>query len=145
MPQSCARALKIRSGTSEPVESAPVTVFEASIGASLVEGSYNAVRAGQVVPVRLELGCGVPPVAAPRISVLSGDVDPETTSTDPVVAVPFTGANGADTSGVMRLAGGAFVYELRVPEGAAGSLYTVRIRPLEASSAAVSVVLRIRK
>lgn len=142
-----ATAMDKDGGTSEPVDSTTVTVVDAQVAAPLSTGAYNAVQAGQVVPVKLDVGCGGASVAglAPRLSVLAGDVDPTTEADDPTLTVPVTSSNGADTAGVMRPSGDSYVYNLRVPSGVAGALYTVRIRPFEGSPAVISIVLKIRK
>lgn len=131
-------------GVSAPFISAPVTVAGASYAAPLAEGARKVVRAGQVVPVRVVIGCQGQSLGGltPSIRLLAGDVDPATTADDPAVVVPATGATG-DTSGLMRETGGAYVYNLRVPSAPSGSLFTVRVRPA-ATGGAVNAVLQIR-
>lgn len=130
---------------SQAVSSATIQVIEASVEAPLSAEAYNVVRSGQVVPVRLAIGCGgeALPGLAPRISVAEGDVDPATGGGDPTVVVPITDAGGADTSGLMRSSGSTYVYALRVPEAPPGSRFTVLIRPV-AGGDALRIVLEIR-
>lgn len=135
-----------KDGASSTTEtSAPVTVVEAKLAAPLRTASYNLVRAGQVVPLRLAVGCDGLSVGglSPSLEVLSGDVDPATDAGGPTQSVAVTDASGADTGNTMRLAGDVYVYALRVPSAAAGSLFTVRIRPF-GDDTVVSVVLQLR-
>lgn len=131
-------------GASDPFTSEPVAVVEARFGAPLVEGARNLVRAGQVVPVRVIVGCGGAAVdgLAPTIRLLAGDVDPATLPDDPAIVVPAADAPG-ENSGVMGPVGDAYLYNLRVPAAPSGSLFTVRVRP-DGDGGAVSVVLQIR-
>lgn len=130
-------------GTSEPITSGPVQVLEAEFRAPLVPGARNIVRAGQVVPVKVSLGCGgaVANDLAPTITLLTGNADPTTTADDPASVVPASDASG-DTSGVMRPIGDSFIYNLKVPKVATGSLLTVRVRPT--SGSLMQVVLQVR-
>ena len=77
-------------GVSEPFTSAAVQVVEASFRAPLTAGARNVVKAGQVVPVKVTVGCDGTNIAglAPSIRLLTGDVDPETRSDDPALLVP---------------------------------------------------------
>jgi hypothetical protein len=131
--------------TSAPATSTAVDVVQASFAAPLSGAGYNLVRAGQVVPVRLQLGCGATAATglSPSIQLLNGDVDPATDADDPASLVPTTDAR-ADTGSVMRPAGGAYLYNLRVPIGVPGSLFTVRIRPFAGDTTAVYAVLQLR-
>ena len=132
-------------GTSAAATSAAVDVVEAAFEAPLTGEGYNLVRASQVVPVRLQIGCGAAAAAglSPSIQLLSGDVDPTTDADDPAKLIPTTDAS-ADTGTVMRSAGGSYVYNLRVPKAPSGSLFTVRIRPFAGSTSAVYAVLQLR-
>ena len=133
-------------GTSDVATSAAVAVAAAQFVAPLRAGSYNLVQSGQVVPVRVKVGCDGVSVdgLSPLIQVLSGDVDSATDADDPAQSVATTDASGADTSKVMRAADGAYLYNLRVPTASANTLFTVRVRPFD-GRAAVYVVLKIRK
>ena len=128
---------------SEPFTSPAVQVVEASFKAPLTSGARNVVKAGQVVPVKMAVGCSGTNIAGltPSIRLLAGDVDPETRSDDPALTVPTSVAT-ADTSGVMRPVAGGYLYNLKVPKSAAGTMYTVRVSPVE--GVAVQVVLEVR-
>jgi hypothetical protein len=134
-------------GESAAVTSTAVDVAEARLLAPLTAGAHNVVRAGQVVPVRVAIGCGSDVMSglAPTLSVLSGDLDPLTDADDPTVVVPVTDAAGVDTSGVLRAVAGGYVYDLRVPTAPAGSMFTIRVRPFDGSPAALVAVLTIRR
>lgn len=132
-------------GTSAAVTSPAVSVLEAGFAAPLLAGSYNLVQAGQVVPVRVEVGCkGVKTTGlAPSIQLLSGNVDPETAG-GAAELVATTDAPGADTGNIMRAAGGGYIYNLRVPKAPAGSVFTVRVNAFGEGGGAVYVALKIR-
>ena len=132
------------SGVSEPATSSPVQVVDAGFGTPLTAGAHNVVRAGQVVPVRVTVGCDDTSTTglSPAISLVRGDVDPATSSDDPSLLVPAANAPG-ETTGVMRDVGGAYLYNLRVPDGPSGSLFTIRVRPT-AEAAPLSVLLQLR-
>jgi hypothetical protein len=131
-------------GVSEPATSTAVDVVEASFATPLVPGARNLVRAGQVVPVRVVVGCDGTLLSglAPTVSLVTGDVDPETTGDDPALVVPAADAAG-DTTGVMREVDDGYLYNLRVPTGPSGTLYTIRVRPA-AGAGPLSAVLQVR-
>jgi hypothetical protein len=133
-------------GTSAVATSQAVSVFEASLGAPLRPGGYNLVQAGQVVPVRVEVGCkGVKTTGlSPSIQLLSGNLDPEADDGGASVVIATTDAPGADTGNVMRAAGSGYIYNLRVPKAPSGSVFTVRVSPFGDGGGAVTVALRIR-
>lgn len=133
-------------GASAPTTSDVVTVVDARFAAPLRAGSYNLVKSGQVVPVRVAIGCDGVSVGglSPSIQVLAGDVDSVTDAGDPAQSVRTVDASGADTTKVMRPVDGGYLYNLRVPAGGAGSVFTVRVRPFGGSSAAVYLVLKLR-
>jgi hypothetical protein len=130
-------------GVSDAFTSAAVQVWEASFQAPLTAGARNVVKAGQVVPVKVSVGCHGATIAglAPSIRLLTGDVDPETKSDDPALMVPAS-VSSADTAGVMRPAAGGYLYNLKVPKAAAGTKFTIRVSPVEGASA--QVVLEVR-
>lgn len=132
-------------GESEAFISEPVQVVHAAYEAPLMSGARNVVSAGQIVPVRVSFGCDGTSVGglAPTIDLVSGDVDPATTTAyAPVYVIPAADATG-DTSGVMRQVGDSYLYNLRIPKAPSGSLFTVRVRPSDGSGA-ISVVLQVR-
>jgi hypothetical protein len=131
-------------GVSDPITSSPVNVVTAALGAPIVAGSRNVVQAGRVIPVRLTVGCGTSTMSglAPTITLLSGDVDPQTSTDDPASVVPAVTTSAADSSGVMRDVGGSYHYNLQVPQAPSGSQFTIRVRP--AGGGFVQAVLEVR-
>lgn len=131
-------------GVSAPVTSTAIQVVEAGFATPLVPGARNLVRAGQVVPVRVSVGCDGTATGGltPTVSLVKGDLDPETTSDDPALIVPAADATG-DTTGVMREVAGSYLYNLKVPQGTSGSLFTIRVRPA-AGAGSLNVVLQLR-
>jgi uncharacterized protein len=133
-------------GVSSPFTSTPVHVYDAALLAPLTAGAYNLVNRGQVVPVKLTIGCGgFLGGLRPEISIRSGDYDPSVDPGDPSYVVPDT-SSSADTSGVMRENGQQYQYNLGVPSnGSTGQLYTVLIRPFGGSAPTLYAVLKIRR
>ena len=132
-------------GVSGSAVSSPVQVVGASVGAPLAEGVRNVVKAGQVVPVKVAVGCAGSPLGglAPTLTLLGGDVDPATAADDPAAVVASSSVSAADTAGVMREVAGGYLYNLKVPTAPAGSKFTVRVRPF-GSGGFVQVVLEVR-
>src|SRR5207237_68590 len=80
----------------------------------LPAGAFNVVNRGQVVPVKITVGCnGFLSGLHPAISIRSGDYDPSVDPGDPSYTVPVS-VSGADTSGVMRESDGKYMYNLAV-------------------------------
>lgn len=135
-------------GVSEPRTSDPVSVYNGSVLPPLAAGAYNAVQKGQVVPVKITVGCnGFLSGLRPAISLRAGDYDPSVDPSDPTYTVP-TSVSASDTSGVMREVTGdsLYIYNLAVPANAtAGQLFTVLVRPFGGSSPALVAVLKVRK
>ncbi len=135
-------------GTSEPFTSSAVNSYDARFLSPLTAGVYNAVQKGQVVPVKITVGCGGTFLGGlhPAIQLLSGDIDPSTDPGDSTLNAPTTSVSAADTSGQMRQVDGQYIYNLQVPGTAtAGTMYTVRVRPFGATGGSMYVVLKIRK
>ena len=132
-------------GMSDIVTSEPVTAIAGTFAAPLEAGAYNLVRAGQVVPVRVSLGCsGAQAVdLAPTISLVSGDIDPATSSGDDAQAVAGT-LEAPDSGGVMQLAGNSYLYNLRVPKAPVGSTFTIKVEPFADGGATLYAVLQLR-
>lgn len=130
-------------GISAPA-AASVDVIDAWLDPPLTSGAFNVVRPGQVVPVRFSVGCAGATVSGltPTISLVVGAVDPETTSGDPALLVPPADVTG-DTTGVMKEVAGFYQYNLRVPDGPPGSLYTIQISPWPGAGPS-SAVLKLR-
>jgi hypothetical protein len=135
-------------GVSAPFSAAPVQVYDGSILPPLHSGAFNVVNRGQIVPVKITVGCnGFLSGLHPAISIRSGDYDPNVDPGDPSYTVPPSGSS-ADTSGVMRevTADQQYMYNLAAPStGPAGALYTVLIRPFGGSSPTLYAVLKIKK
>ena len=113
----------------------------------LTAGIFNAVQKGQVVPVKISIGCNGVPLTGltPLINLKSGEADPNTDLSDPTQNVA-TSVSAADTSGQMRPIDGGYIYNLAVPSNAtANSLYTIYVRPFGGTSPVMMVVLKIRK
>ena len=133
-------------GVSAAFTSAPVHVYDGDVLPPLTTGAYNVVQRGQVVPVKITVGCnGFLGGLHPAISIRAGDYDPGVDPGDPSYVVPDT-ASSADTSGVMREGNQQYVYNLGVPSnGSAGQLYTVLMRPFGGSAPTLYAVLKIRR
>jgi predicted extracellular nuclease len=135
-------------GVSAAVASAPVHVYAGSVLPPLTPGAFNLVQRGQVVPVKITIGCnGFLGGLHPAISIRAGDYDPSVDPGDPSYTVPSS-SSSADTSGVMREVPGdeEYVYNLEVPSaGSAGQLYTVLIRPFGGSAPTLYAVLKLRR
>jgi uncharacterized protein len=133
-------------GVSAAFTSAPVAVYDAQVLPPLTDGAYNLVKKGQIVPVKITVGCnGFTSGLHPLISIRSGDYDPNVDPGDPSYIVPDSGSS-ADTSGVMRESDQQYVYNLAVPSNASvGNLFTVLIRPFGGSAPTLYAVLKIKK
>jgi hypothetical protein len=133
-------------GVSAPFTSSPVHVYDGDVLPPLVAGALNLVQRGQVVPVKISIGCnGFLGGLHPEISIRAGDYDPAVDPSDPSYVVPDT-SSSADTGGVMREGGQQYLYNLGVPSnGSAGQLYTVLIRPFGGSAPTLYAVLKIRR
>jgi hypothetical protein len=110
-------------------------VYDGDILSPLTTGALNLVQKGQVVPVKMAIGCnGFLGGPHPAISIRAGDYDPNVDPSDPSYVAPDT-ASSADTCGVMREGNAQYMYNLGVPSNATvGQLYTVLIRPFGGSA-----------
>jgi len=134
-------------GISQPFTSSAASVYNGVFNPPLTAGIYNAVQKGQVVPVKISIGCNGSFLSGlhPAINLKSGDADPNTDLSDPTANVA-TSVSAADTSGVMREVDGQYIYNLAVPSNAsANSLFTIYVRPFGGTSPVMMVVLKIRK
>jgi PKD domain len=135
-------------GISDPLTSDAVSSFDAHYLPPLTEGIYNAVQKGQVVPVKINVGCNGVFLSGlhPGIQLLSGDIDPQTDPGDATLNVTTTSVSAADTTGVMREVDGQYIYNMQVPSASAGTLFTIRVRPFgTAAGGSMYVVIKIRK
>jgi hypothetical protein len=122
-----------------------VSVYSVDYLSPLTPGAYNLVQKGRVVPVKVSIGCGgFVSGLSPKIQLLSGDIDPDTGQGDDSAVVTTTSVSGADTTGIMREADGHYIYNLLVPNGTAGTKYTIRVN-LGGGAGGAYVVLQIRK
>jgi endonuclease/exonuclease/phosphatase family metal-dependent hydrolase len=133
-------------GVSAPFTSTPVHVYDGDVLPPLTAGAFNLVQRGQVVPVKITIGCnGFLSGLHPAISIRAGDYDPSVDPSDPSYVVPDT-SSSADTSGVMREGNEQYMYNLGVPSNAsAGQLYTVLVRPFGGTTPTLYAVLKIRR
>ena len=135
-------------GVSAPV-TATVRIEAATVLPPLRSGTENLVQRGQVVPVKVAVGCeGVTRTdLAPAIRLATRDVtglSDAAADTDVPVSV-----SSADSAGVMRLADGFYLYNLKVPNSSdwpAGKELTVLVYPFGTTNGSVvPVVLQLRK
>ena len=126
---------------------ASLAVYNATFGPPLTEGVANLVQKGRVVPVKVTVGCAgrFASGLSPSIELLSSDLN-ASSSADAGDAVVTMYAPSADTVGVMRQAGDKYIYNLRVPDSTAtGAKFTIRVRPFGPGTAAIGVVIQIRR
>jgi len=129
-------------GSAHAVSSDAVTVVEAAALPPLAGGGARTVQRGQVVPVKIRVGCGgaARTDLHPTIELEYGDG-----------TYPAESVSAADAAGVMRWTEDAYLYNLRVPralggsELAAGDRITVSVRPFGPSGGAIEIELTIRR
>jgi hypothetical protein len=126
-----------------------VSVYDGAFDPQLVDGSTNMVQKGQVVPVKISIGCGTTNLTnlTPHIQLLSGNVSPETESGSTTVTT--TPVSAADTTQTMRPVDGGYIYNLQVPsKAAANQEFTIRVNPFGATAdhtaTGMYVVIKIR-
>lgn len=144
-----ALALAGPAGAASPnvvISQVTVHLYDADILPPLTAGAFNLVQRGQVVPVKLTLGCGgFLGGLYPAISIRAGACDADVDPSNPSYVVPGT-SSSADTSGVMREGEGQYMYNLGVPSNAStGQLSTVLIRPFGGSAPTLYAVPKIRR
>jgi hypothetical protein len=135
---------------SSPQATQSVSVYNGAFSPPLLDGSTNMVYKGQVVPVRISVGCATTNLTnlTPHIQLLSGNVSPE--SEIGSTTVPRTSVPSADTAQTMRPLDGGYVYNLQVPSNAAANQqFTILINPFGATAdhaaTGMYVVIKIRK
>jgi uncharacterized protein len=132
-------------GVSDPFTSSAVHVYGGNFLPPLDPDAVNLVTRGQVVPVKITVGCnGFLSGLRPTILIRSGDYDPNVDPDDPTYEVGDSAGN-ADTDGVMRESGDQYVYNLRVPTAPAGTLFTVAVRPFGGTAPVLHALLKIRR
>ena len=136
-------------GVSASATSSAVAAYTGHFLPPLNEGIYNAVQKGQVVPVKISVGCNGANLTGltPKIQLLSGDIDPATDPGDSTLNVATASVSNADTTGQMRAIDGGYIYNLAVPGNAtANTLFTIRVTPFgTAGGGSMYVVIKIRK
>jgi hypothetical protein len=129
-------------GSDEATSDATVTVVEAAALSPVDPGGITLVQKGQVVPVRVQVGCA---------AEAWNDLQPTIELAYGGGTYPAESVSAADPSGVMRWNGGLYQYNLRVPrrlgstELAKGDLLTVHVEPFGPSGGGLDIVLQIRK
>jgi len=132
-------------GVSAPFTSAAVQVYVGGFNPPIDAASVNLVQSGQVVPVKITVGCnGFLSGLHPAISLRAGDYDPNVDADDPAYSVSDS-ASSSDADGVMREVGGQYIYNLRVPAAAGGTLFTVLVRPFGGGAPTLQALLKIRR
>lgn len=128
-------------GSDSATSDATVSVGEGAVLPPLGSGK-DLVQTGQVVPVKVQIGCdGVFWAGlAPAIKLVHAD---DTYPASSVAAV--------DQPGVMREVEGMYLYNLRIPSSLGshdlvkGDELTIRVEPFGSAGGALDVVVRIRK
>ncbi len=128
-------------GSDSATSHATVSVGEGVVLPPLGSGK-DLVQTGQVVPVKVRIGCGGAfwGGLAPAITLVHGD---ETYPAASVAAV--------DQPGVMRELDGMYLYNLRIPSSVGshdlvkGDEVTIRVEPFGPAGGALDVVVQIRK
>jgi hypothetical protein len=132
-------------GVSAPFSASAVHVYAGGFRPPLDPESVNLVTRGQVVPVKITVGCnGFLSGLQPAIGIRAGDYDPNVDPDDPTYEVGDSASN-SDTTGVMREVGNQYIYNLVVPTAPAGTLFTVAVRPFGGSTPVLRALLRIRR
>jgi hypothetical protein len=133
-----------------PQATESVSVYNGAFDPPLVDGSTNMVQKGQVVPVRISIGCGTTNLTnlTPHIELLSGNVSPEIESGSKTVTTSSVLA--ADTGQTMRPVDGGYIYNLQVPGNAAANQeFTILVNPFGATAdhaaTGMYVVIKIRE
>jgi hypothetical protein len=128
-------------GSAQATSDATVTVVRAAALSPVDPSGVTAVNTGQVLPVKVSVGCGA----------FQNDLEPTIELLFHGETYPADTASSADRPGVMRANQGQYQYNLRVPrslgggELTKGDLLTVRVRPFGPDGGALRIVLQIRK
>jgi hypothetical protein len=119
-----------------PQATKSVSVYEGAFNPPLVEGSTNMVHKGQIVPVKISIGCGTTNLTnlTPHIQLLKGNLSPESETGSTTVRRTSVFL-AADTTQTMRPVDGGYIYNLQVPTNAAANTqYTIVVNPFGASA-----------
>jgi hypothetical protein len=122
-----------------------VRVYDAQYQSPLAAGATNMVTSGRVLPVKIAIGCNGTTLTglSPSIRLLPGKqaglAEQETATIPASVAA-------TDPPGIMRATEGGYIYNLQVPRAAAGSTFTIRVRPFgeRNTAASMDVLIQIR-
>jgi hypothetical protein len=132
-------------GISTPFTSSAVRVYAGAFRPPIDPDAVNLVTRGQVVPVKITVGCGsFLSGLQPLIAIRAGDFDPNVDGDDPSYEVADSAGN-ADSGGVMRESSDQYIYNLRVPTAPAGTLFTIAVRPFGGSAPVMHALLKIRR
>jgi hypothetical protein len=129
-------------GSDQATSDATVSVVEATALSPVQAGGVNLVQKGQVVPIKVQVGCG---------GELQGDLHPTIELAYGTGTYPAGSVSAVDAPGVMRWNEDQYQYNLRVPRQlggtdlTAGDLLTVQVRPFGPSGGALEIVLQVRK
>jgi len=129
-------------GSDHATSDATVTVAEAAALAPLDGSEVTMVQKGQVVPVKIQVGCG---------EAFWGDLHPTIELGYGDGTYPAESVSAADEPGVMRRSEDSYVYNLRVPRSLAGAeltkgdQLTISVEPFGPSGGSIQIVLQIRK
>jgi Bacterial Ig domain len=128
-------------GSAQATSDATVTVVRAAALSPVDPSGTTAVNIGQVLPVKVFVGCGG----------FQGDLQPSIDLLFHGESYEAETTSSADRAGVMRANQGQYQYNLRVPRSLGGvdlvkgDLVTVRVRPFGPDGGALRIVLQIRK
>jgi hypothetical protein len=128
-------------GSDSATSDATVSVGEGAVLPPLGSGK-DLVQTGQVVPVKVRIGCDGVFWArlAPAITLVHADD-----------SYPASSVAAVDEPGVMREAEGMYLYNLRIPSSLGshdlvkGDELTIRVEPFGSAGGALDVVVQIRK
>jgi hypothetical protein len=136
-------------GESAAATSVSVSVFDATILPPLQPDVQNAIKRGQVVPVKIRVGCGSTPTTglSPSVRLVAGDQSASADLDDPVQSIT-TSVSNADTTGIMRETdtSGMYIYNMQIPASAVvDSIYTVVVRPFGQGTGQRTALVKVRK
>jgi Bacterial Ig domain len=129
-------------GSDEATSDTTVTVVRAAALSPVDPGGVTVVQKGEVVPVKVQVGCGVEAWS---------DLQPTIELGYDGGTYPAESVSASDAPGLMRWNADRYQYNLRVPrrlggtELARGDLLTVRVEPFGSAGGFLDIVLQIRK
>jgi hypothetical protein len=129
-------------GSDSATSRATVSVGEGAVLPPLGSGGKDLVQTGQVVPVKVRIGCD---------GAFWGDLAPTIAMVHGGETYPAVSVSAADEPGVMRALDGMYLYNLRIPSSLGshdlvkGDELTIRVEPFGSAGGALDVVVQIRK